>query len=410
MKEKKNLLYITKLIGILIVITLITCLLPLQTVSAASVSLSKTMLILKEGKKETLTVKNLLEGSTVSWKSTSTKIARVSTKGKITAVAPGTCIIKATVKDSKGSKIKTLTCKLTVKASSAKTPTDSTGKDTSKSAALTASYTIVHDAAQVFDGNGIFVHDDGYGFVRGTAVNNDNSIELEAPTNEAAVLNTSDRTVRITTVLSITEVPSKGIISPAFYSEKECLYKYDSLEVKANDVVTFVIDIDIKAWNSKYGKGVYNLYIYDIVPTEYVGKDGKTYSYDSEKTLAKLELSTSAPGSVFRLSSDKTCKYSYAGGKAYGVSYNFELETGDKRGKYTMVFPYDGGSDSQTFSVDANSVYIIEYTYGLEASRTNDYEYTFIVELSGPANGSIELKDKHPGKIKKGTISIIKSE
>ncbi len=84
---------------------------------ASSVSLSKTTQTINVGKTATLsaTVKTVTGGSygEVSWSSSNTKVATVSSKGVVTAVYPGQAKITATTLD--GTK-KTATCVVTVKA------------------------------------------------------------------------------------------------------------------------------------------------------------------------------------------------------------------------------------------------------------------------------------------------------
>lgn len=65
-------------------------------VQAASVKLSKTSLTLEVGKTVVLKLKNTKKGKTVKWKSSNTSIAKVSSKGKITALAKGNVKITAT--------------------------------------------------------------------------------------------------------------------------------------------------------------------------------------------------------------------------------------------------------------------------------------------------------------------------
>lgn len=88
----------------------------MPTVKVSKVALNKTSATLtKKGQtlqlKATVTPSNAANKA-VSWKSSNTKVVKVSSTGKITAVANGTATITATAKD--GSK-KKATCKVTVK-------------------------------------------------------------------------------------------------------------------------------------------------------------------------------------------------------------------------------------------------------------------------------------------------------
>lgn len=85
------------------------------TVEAASMKLNSTKVTLTERKTKTLTVKNLVSGSTVKWSSSNKNVATVSAKGKVTAKKTGSATITATVTVKSGKKSK-LTCKVTVKA------------------------------------------------------------------------------------------------------------------------------------------------------------------------------------------------------------------------------------------------------------------------------------------------------
>lgn len=77
-----------------------------QVGEAAAIS-QKTATITK-GFTKTLSVSN---GTVKKWSSSNTKIAKVTQKGKVTAVKAGSCTIKATLTDGT-----TLSCKVTVKA------------------------------------------------------------------------------------------------------------------------------------------------------------------------------------------------------------------------------------------------------------------------------------------------------
>lgn len=64
-------------------------------VQAATPGLNKTALYLYEGHTDTLMVKNI--SGTVQWKSSNSSVAKVSTKGKVTAKKKGTTVVTATV-------------------------------------------------------------------------------------------------------------------------------------------------------------------------------------------------------------------------------------------------------------------------------------------------------------------------
>ncbi len=64
-------------------------------VQAATPAMNKTTLYLYEGQTETLQVKNI--SGTVQWKSSNSSVAKVSTKGKVTAKKNGTAVVTATV-------------------------------------------------------------------------------------------------------------------------------------------------------------------------------------------------------------------------------------------------------------------------------------------------------------------------
>ncbi len=79
-----------------------------------SITLSKTSLSLKVGATETLTATVLpsdASNKAVTWKSSNTAVATVSTSGKVTAVASGTATITATAQDGSG---KSGSCSVTV--------------------------------------------------------------------------------------------------------------------------------------------------------------------------------------------------------------------------------------------------------------------------------------------------------
>ena len=117
-----------------------------DTVTAAKpqLSLSKTEVTLKKGKSVTLkaALSKKLKKKGVSWKSSDTKVAKVSKKGKVTAKGYGTAVITCTSKKDK--KVKA-TCTVTVvKKSSSNTGTGSDQVVTSGNIS-TVSLEIGHD-------------------------------------------------------------------------------------------------------------------------------------------------------------------------------------------------------------------------------------------------------------------------
>ena len=93
----------------------VKCSITVKNILPTKVKLNKTKLSLKAGAtatlKATVTPTNATI-KTVKWKSSNTSVAKVNSKGKITAVKPGTCTITCTTTSGK----KTATCKVTVKA------------------------------------------------------------------------------------------------------------------------------------------------------------------------------------------------------------------------------------------------------------------------------------------------------
>lgn len=79
---------------------------PLQAEAADTVKLNKTKLLLEAGQEYQLQVKNTT--SKVKWSTSNKKVAKVGSKGKVTAVAVGTAKITAKVNDKK------YTCTVTV--------------------------------------------------------------------------------------------------------------------------------------------------------------------------------------------------------------------------------------------------------------------------------------------------------
>lgn len=91
--------------------------------AAAKIKLSKTSITLTEGSSRKITVKNTPKKAKVTWSSKNKKVAKVNTKGKITAVKAGytnvTC--KITYSSGKKTKTKKLSVKVTVTAKKADT-------------------------------------------------------------------------------------------------------------------------------------------------------------------------------------------------------------------------------------------------------------------------------------------------
>jgi uncharacterized protein YjdB len=89
-----------------------TCKVTVKEISSTSVKLNKTSVTINKGK--TYTLKGTMAPSNttdeLTWSSSNSKVAKVSSKGVVTAVAKGTATI--TVKTTSGKKA---TCKVTVK-------------------------------------------------------------------------------------------------------------------------------------------------------------------------------------------------------------------------------------------------------------------------------------------------------
>ncbi len=92
----------------------------------ATVKLNKTKISIKKGKKTTLKIvaKNVKKIVSAKWSSKDKKVATVSGKGKVTGKKAGksttiTCKVKYQAKNSKKTKTKKLTCKVTIKKDAA---------------------------------------------------------------------------------------------------------------------------------------------------------------------------------------------------------------------------------------------------------------------------------------------------
>ena len=86
-------------------------------ISNPSVKLNKTTLSILKGDSEALKATVLPKNAKVTWSSANSKIAKVSSKGKVTGVKKGSTTIKATIKYN--GKTYQKTCKITVKTLSA---------------------------------------------------------------------------------------------------------------------------------------------------------------------------------------------------------------------------------------------------------------------------------------------------
>ena len=112
-----------------------------KTVALTSISLSKTSLTLEEGATSTLTVKYTPSDATdksTTWKSTDTKVATVSSSGKVTAVMAGSAAIIATAGGKESYCNVTVTAKAQpVQQQQANTTTRSSSTNTSSASQTT---------------------------------------------------------------------------------------------------------------------------------------------------------------------------------------------------------------------------------------------------------------------------------
>lgn len=92
----------------------------IQAAGKATITINQKEATLIKGKSISLSVKSVtgLKNKAVTWKSSNAKVAKVNTKGKVTAVKEGTAKITATSKSNK--KVKA-TCKITVKKEAVQT-------------------------------------------------------------------------------------------------------------------------------------------------------------------------------------------------------------------------------------------------------------------------------------------------
>lgn len=96
-----------KILSLLIVLTLVFTLIPVNVQATSNIKLNKTRLTLYVGSTETLVVTGTTEK--VTWKSSNKKVATVNENGKITAKKKGTTLVTANVSG------KILKCKVSVK-------------------------------------------------------------------------------------------------------------------------------------------------------------------------------------------------------------------------------------------------------------------------------------------------------
>lgn len=213
----------------------------------------------------------------------------------------------------------------------------------------------------------------------------------------------------IANLYSYWEVTEPASVELAIICDGTTIHTIKDFSLKAGDYVDIDLAVNIAALSAKLGEGDHKVSIAAIKPV-YV--DGK-YLYDDYKVLQSYHLGTGEKGATFKLSkglsgSAITDSYLYAGGKTYGVKYFFTLETGKYGGDYTMSFPAEDGTDTQTFTVEPNSIYHITYTYGIEYSATYSYDYKFSVNLTGPQSDALSYNSKHPGKMNMGSFQIKK--
>jgi hypothetical protein len=138
------------------------------------------------------------------------------------------------------------------------------------------------------------------------------------------------------------------------------------------------------------------------------------YADGGTNSLGMFYFNTSSTtGRSFKLSrgfsgQETTLNYKYSGGKPYAVEYYFTLETGEYGGSYSLGFPIEGSTDTQTFTTKPLSVYQITYTYGIKYSASTNHKYTLEFALVGPKSVTIKSVDTHPGKLTKGSLKVIK--
>lgn len=106
--------YLSKLLVICVLLGLVVWAMPcVQAEAASNVKLNKTKITLEKGDSKTITVKNKPSGAKVTFKSSNTKVAKVSSTGLVIAQKKGNATITVTVKTS--TKTTKLKCKVKVK-------------------------------------------------------------------------------------------------------------------------------------------------------------------------------------------------------------------------------------------------------------------------------------------------------
>jgi len=242
---------------------------------------------------------------------------------------------------------------------------------------------------------------DGYASTLSWTVGPDGSV-----CSPKATLHASSGTANLYSYWAVSE---PATVDLSIICDGKTIYTMKDFTVKADDYVDITLAVDMAELSAKLGEGDHLVSIAVIKPV-YI--DGK-FAYDSSSAKAAYYLGTGAQGATFKLSkglsgSKVTNSYLYAGGKTYGVKYFFTLETGKFGGEYTMSFPAEDGTDTQTFTAETNSIYHITYTYGIKYSATTEYDYKFSVMLTGPQSATVSFNSKHPGKMYIGSFKISK--
>lgn len=224
--------------------------------------------------------------------------------------------------------------------------------------------------------------------------------------NPSSTLYAASGTAKLYSYWVVTE-PDK--VDLAIICDGKKIHTVKDFAIKTGDYVDIILSVDTAKLSANLGKGDHKISI-GITKPKYI--DGK-FAYEDTKVKATYNIGTGVKGATFKLSkgldgSKIYSSYLYAGGQTYGVRYFFTLETGKYSGKYTMSFPADNGTDTQTFTVEPNSIYHITYTYGIKYSASYSYTYKFNVKLTGPQSVTLSFSDKHPGKMNTGSIKITK--
>jgi len=242
---------------------------------------------------------------------------------------------------------------------------------------------------------------DGYASTRTWAVRTDGSVF-----NPENTIYATSGSVKL---YSYWMISSPATVELAIICDNKTIHTIKNFTFKNNDYVDIILTVDMAALSAKLGKGDHTVSIATINP---VYSNGKLL-YNDTSVKQTFHLCNSVPGSTFKLSkgidgSNITNNYLYAGGKPYGVKYFFTLETGSYSGTYTMSFPAEDGTDVQKFTVEANSIYHITYTYNIKYIVATKYKYKFDVKLTGPKSASLSFDNEHPGKMNIGKLNIIK--